>query len=167
MSHFLNQTSKAVLDKYQGDLENLRKEANRNPAKERELVKEFKVYRRNPFKTIDNYNLPQHDLGISISSLHLSVHVHTSVHVSRRHRSDVLSYISYGSELIYSLLQSEAQQQQYALSTVSSASAACLAADCCFLWPQVKSLSCTCLRMGCVWGNYIEVSMKLLHVKSV
>ena len=70
MSHFLNQTSKAVLDKYQGDLENLRKEANRNPAKERELVKEFKVYRRSPFKTIDGYNLPQHDLGISISSLH-------------------------------------------------------------------------------------------------
>lgn len=43
MSHFLNQTSKVVLDKYKGDLDNLRKEAKHDPAKERELVKEFKV----------------------------------------------------------------------------------------------------------------------------
>ena len=43
MSHYLNQTSKVVLDKYEGDLDNLRKEANHDPAKERELVKEFKV----------------------------------------------------------------------------------------------------------------------------
>lgn len=43
MSHFLNQTSKVVLDKYQGDLDNLRKEAKHDAAKERELVKEFKV----------------------------------------------------------------------------------------------------------------------------
>ena len=55
MSHFLNQTSKAVLDKYQGDLENLRKEAKHNPAKERQLVKEFKVSRHSPFKTIYGY----------------------------------------------------------------------------------------------------------------
>ena len=86
---------------------------------------------------------------------------------SGRHRSDVLSYISYGSELIYSLLQSEAQQQQYALSTVSNASAACLAVDCCLLWPQVKKLSCTCLRVGCLWDDCIEVSMKFRHLKSV
>ena len=43
MSHFLNQTSKLVLDKYKGDLDNLRKEAKHDAARERELVKEFKV----------------------------------------------------------------------------------------------------------------------------
>ena len=43
MSHYLNQTSKVVLDKYKGDLDNLRKEAKHDPVKERELVKEFKV----------------------------------------------------------------------------------------------------------------------------
>ena len=51
MSHFLNQTSKAVLDKYKGDLDNLRKEAKYNPARERELVKEFKVHLARQSKT--------------------------------------------------------------------------------------------------------------------
>ena len=53
MSHFLNQTSKAVLDKYKGDLDNLRKQAKHHPAKERELVKEFKV--PGLCKTVRNY----------------------------------------------------------------------------------------------------------------
>ena len=44
MSHYLNQTSKVILDKYKGDLDNLRKEAKHDPVKERELVKAFKVY---------------------------------------------------------------------------------------------------------------------------
>ena len=43
MSHYLNQTSKVVLEKYKGDLDNLRKEAKHDPVKERELVKAFKV----------------------------------------------------------------------------------------------------------------------------
>lgn len=43
MSHYLNQTSKVILDKYSGDLDNLRKEAEHDPVKERELVKAFKV----------------------------------------------------------------------------------------------------------------------------
>lgn len=43
MSHYLNQTSKVVLEKYKGDLDNLRKEAKHDPIKERELVKAFKV----------------------------------------------------------------------------------------------------------------------------
>ena len=44
MSHYLNQTSKVILDKYKGDLDNLRTEAKHNPVRERELVKVFKVY---------------------------------------------------------------------------------------------------------------------------
>ena len=52
MSHYLNQTSKAVLDKYKGDLDNLRKEANHDPAKERQLVKEFKVYMQKHRRTV-------------------------------------------------------------------------------------------------------------------
>ena len=43
MSHYLNQTAKVVLDKYNGDLDNLRKEAKHDPAKVREAVKAFKV----------------------------------------------------------------------------------------------------------------------------
>ena len=43
MSHYLNQTAKVVLDKYKGDLDNLRKEAKHDPAKVREAVKAFKV----------------------------------------------------------------------------------------------------------------------------
>ena len=43
MSHYLNQTAKVVLDKYKGDLDNLRKEAKHDPAKIREAVKAFKV----------------------------------------------------------------------------------------------------------------------------
>ena len=43
MSHYLNQTSKVVLNKYKGDLDNLRKAAKHDATKERELVKEFKV----------------------------------------------------------------------------------------------------------------------------
>ncbi len=41
---YLNQTSKVILDKYKGDLDNLRKEAKHDPVRERELVKAFKVY---------------------------------------------------------------------------------------------------------------------------
>ncbi|DBA85280.1 TPA: hypothetical protein ACH3X2_005975 [Trebouxia sp. C0005] len=44
MSHYLNQTAKVVLDKYKGDLDNLRKEAKHDPVKERELVKAFKGF---------------------------------------------------------------------------------------------------------------------------
>lgn len=44
MSHYLNQTSKVILDKYKGNLDNLRKEAKHDPVKERELVRAFKVY---------------------------------------------------------------------------------------------------------------------------
>ncbi|KAL3163195.1 hypothetical protein ABBQ32_009598 [Trebouxia sp. C0010 RCD-2024] len=44
MSHYLNQTSKAVLDKYKGDLDNLREQAKHDPAKERQLIKEFKGF---------------------------------------------------------------------------------------------------------------------------
>lgn len=44
MSHYLNQTSKVILDKYSGDLDNLRKEAEHDPVKERELVKAFKGF---------------------------------------------------------------------------------------------------------------------------
>lgn len=43
MSHYLNQTAKVVLDRYKGDLDNLRKEADHDPAKVREAVKAFKV----------------------------------------------------------------------------------------------------------------------------
>lgn len=41
------------MDKYKGDLDNLRTEAKHNPAKERELVKEFKVH--SPCKTVEDY----------------------------------------------------------------------------------------------------------------
>lgn len=44
MSHYLNQTAKVVLDKYKGDLDNLRKEAKHDPAKVREAVKAFKGF---------------------------------------------------------------------------------------------------------------------------
>ncbi|KAL0042126.1 hypothetical protein WJX77_004171 [Trebouxia sp. C0004] len=44
MSHYLNQTSKVILDKYKGDLDNLRKQAKHDPVKERELVKAFKGF---------------------------------------------------------------------------------------------------------------------------
>ena len=43
MSHYLNQTAKAVLEDYQGDINNLRDTATHDPVKERELVKKFKV----------------------------------------------------------------------------------------------------------------------------
>lgn len=43
MSHYLNQTAKAVLDDYQGDINSLRETAKHDPVKERELVKKFKV----------------------------------------------------------------------------------------------------------------------------
>lgn len=43
MSHYLNQTAKAVLEDYQGDINNLRDSAKHDPVKERELVKKFKV----------------------------------------------------------------------------------------------------------------------------
>lgn len=55
MSHYLNQTSKAVLEKYKGDLDNLRQEAKHNPAKERELVKDFKV--NSPCTTANGYTI--------------------------------------------------------------------------------------------------------------
>lgn len=43
MSHYLNQTAKAVLNDYKGDINNLREAAKHDPSKERELVKKFKV----------------------------------------------------------------------------------------------------------------------------
>ncbi len=52
MSHYLNQTSKVILDKYKGDLNNLREEAKHDPVKVRELVKAFKVGRSAPFSAV-------------------------------------------------------------------------------------------------------------------
>lgn len=57
MSHYLNQTSKAVLDKYKGDLNNLREQAEHDPAKERELIKEFKVQKQRPCNTTKRLHL--------------------------------------------------------------------------------------------------------------
>lgn len=75
MSHYLNQTSKAVLDKYKGDLDNLRQEAKHDPAKERELIKEFKV--NSPCKTLNGYTYTVSSLlDILVSSLHCPVHMH-------------------------------------------------------------------------------------------
>ena len=45
MAHYLNQTAKAVLDEYEGDMDKLREAAKRDPAKIHELVKKFKVGR--------------------------------------------------------------------------------------------------------------------------
>ena len=80
MSHYLNQTSKAVLDKYKGDLDNLRQEAKHDPAKERELVKEFKV--NSPCKTPNGYIYTLSSLlDILVSSLNFSVRMHVVIHV--------------------------------------------------------------------------------------
>lgn len=76
MSHYLNQTSKAVLDTYQGDLDNLRQEAKRNPAKERELVKEFKV--NSPCTTANGYT---YTVSSQLDKLVSALHVHVVVHV--------------------------------------------------------------------------------------
>lgn len=45
MAHYLNQTAKAVLDDYDGNMDKLRDAAKGDPAKIRELVKKFKVRR--------------------------------------------------------------------------------------------------------------------------
>ena len=43
MSHYLTSTSKVILEKYEGNLDNLRKAADHKPEKELELIREFKV----------------------------------------------------------------------------------------------------------------------------
>ena len=45
MAHYLNQTAKAILDDYDGNMDKLRDAAKRDPAKIHELVKKFKVRR--------------------------------------------------------------------------------------------------------------------------
>lgn len=72
MSHYLNQTSKAVLDKYKGDLDNLREQAKHDPAKERQLIKEFKVRKQSPCKTARGYR--QHNNNNVLCSM--TVHAH-------------------------------------------------------------------------------------------
>eukprot|EP00891_Asterochloris_glomerata_P004443 jgi/Astpho2/4443/Aster-x1242 len=44
MSHYLTSTSKVILDKYEGNLDNLRKAADHKPEKELELIREFKGF---------------------------------------------------------------------------------------------------------------------------
>lgn len=72
MSHYLNQTSKAVLDKYKGDLDNLREQAKHDPAKERQLIKEFKVCTKSPCKAATGYR--QHNNSNVLCSM--AVHAH-------------------------------------------------------------------------------------------
>ena len=43
MSHYLTSTSTVILEKYEGNLDNLRKAADHKPEKELELIREFKV----------------------------------------------------------------------------------------------------------------------------
>ena len=43
MSHYLTSTSTTILEKYDGNLDNLRNAADHNPEKELELIREFKV----------------------------------------------------------------------------------------------------------------------------
>ena len=137
MSHFLNQTSKAVLDKYKGDLDNLRNKAKHNPAKERELVKEFKV--TSPCKTVKEYTYTASNRDMF---LHTFLYLHMSIPVPGITWSKVLLHCQ-GSycHCLPNLLQACCRAPLYTRMTPIQyviTGAACQAADCTLLWPCLK-----------------------------